>query len=72
MNNKDKVQNYYESLPKEFQKKPKVDKGFKNHYILPNSMICCIGGTGSGKTNALIDFLNRKTNAFYDIILYTR
>ena len=71
MNKKDKIQNYYETLPKEFQKKPKLDKYFNKHHILPNSMIMCIGGTGSGKTNALIDFLSRKSNAFYDIILFT-
>ena len=34
-------------------------------------MVMCIGGTDSGKTNALIDFLSRKSNAFYDIILFT-
>jgi hypothetical protein len=33
-------------------------------------MICCIGGTGSGKTNALIDYLSRKQEAFYDIIIF--
>ena len=69
-NKKDKIHNYYETLPKEFQKKNKVDKNFNKHHILPNSMIMCIGGTGCGKTNALMDFLSRKQNAFYDIILF--
>lgn len=71
MNKKDNIKNYYEIIPKELQKKPKLDVNFKNHQILPNSMICCIGGTGSGKTNSLMDFLNRKTDAFYEIILFT-
>ena len=34
-------------------------------------MILCIGGTGSGKTNALLNFLSRKNNAFYDIIIFS-
>lgn len=51
--------------------KTKRDKGFKNHLIEPNSMILCIGGTGSGKTNALVNFLKLKNEAFYDIIIYT-
>ena len=67
----DKVKNYYELLPKDLKQERKVDANFKKHYIQPCSMICCIGGTGSGKTNALIDFLNRKNNAFYDIIIFS-
>ena len=34
-------------------------------------MILCIGGTGSGKTNALLNFLSRKNSAFYDIIIFS-
>jgi len=34
-------------------------------------MILCIGGTGSGKTNALLNFISRKNNAFYDIIIFS-
>jgi hypothetical protein len=67
----DKVKNYYEMLPKDLKQERKVDANFKKHYIQPCSMICCIGGTGSGKTNCLIDFLNRKNNAFYDIIIFS-
>lgn len=51
--------------------KKKRDKTFKNHLIEPNSMILCIGGTGSGKTNALINFLKLKNEAFYEIIIFT-
>ena len=51
--------------------KSKRDKNFKKHLIEPNSMILCIGGTGSGKSNSLINFLSRKNNAFYEIIIYT-
>ena len=65
----DKIKNYYDLLDKSLKRENKFDKNYKKHYIQPNSMICCIGGTGSGKTNALIDFLTRKNEAFYDIII---
>ena len=65
----DKVKNYYELLPSNLKKENKVDKIFKKHYIRPCSMIACIGSTGAGKTNSLIDFLTRKNEAFYDILL---
>jgi len=67
----DKVNNWYEKLPTNLKRENKTDKNFKKHYILPNSMICCIGGTGAGKTNALLEFLSRKNEAFYEIIIFT-
>ena len=67
----DKVKNWYEFLPKNLKRESKLDKNYKKHYIQPNSMICCIGGTGSGKTNALCDWLSRKNEAFYNIIIFT-
>jgi len=67
----DKVKNYYELLPKDLKRETKLDKNYKKHYIQPNSMICCIGGTGAGKSNSLIDFLTRKNEAFYKIIIFS-
>jgi len=67
----DKIKNYYDLLDKSLKRENKYDKNYKKHYIQPNSMICCIGGTGSGKTNCLIDFLTRKNEAFYDIIIFS-
>ena len=67
----DKVKNYYELLPKEFKRETKHDKNFKKHLIEPNSLICAIGGSNSGKTNSLMDFLSRKNEAFYEILLFT-
>ena len=67
----DKVKNWYEHLPKDLKREPKLDKNYKQHHIQPNSMICCIGGTGSGKTLSLVDFLSRKNEAFYEIIIFT-
>jgi ABC-type dipeptide/oligopeptide/nickel transport system ATPase component len=50
---------------------PKKDKNFSKHMILPNSMIGIIGGTGSGKSNALMNFLSLKNEAFTEIIIFS-
>lgn len=67
----DKISNWYNIIDKEYQRKPQLDKNYKEHFINPCSHVCCIGQTGTGKTNALISFLDRKQNAFYKIILFT-
>jgi hypothetical protein len=54
----DKVTNWYSKL-KTQSVETRVDKTFKNHRIFPCSMIACIGQTGCGKSNSLIDFLHR-------------
>jgi hypothetical protein len=66
----DKIINWYEKIP-QTKGGIKRDKNFNKHFIEPNSMIVCLGGTGAGKTNALIDFLKRKDEAFTQIIIYT-
>jgi len=50
---------------------PKKDKNFNKHMILPNSMIGIIGGTGSGKSNALLNFLSLKNEVFTEIIIFS-
>jgi hypothetical protein len=50
---------------------PKKDKHFNKHMILPNSMIACVGGTGTGKTNALLNFLSLKNEAFTEVIIFS-
>ena len=67
----DKINNWYNDIDKEFTRKPKLDKTYNNHYINPCSHVCLIGQTGSGKSCALLDFLNRKQDSFYKIILFT-
>jgi hypothetical protein len=62
------MKNFY----KEIKNKPqKRDKHFEKHHIEPASMICTIGGTGTGKTNALVNFLDKKRDAFHDIIIFS-
>jgi hypothetical protein len=66
----DKINNWYTKLPQELKREPKLDKNFHKHHVLPNSMICCIGGTGSGKTNALMEMISRMEGKFYEIIIF--
>jgi hypothetical protein len=65
------ITNWYEKLPKNKGSGFKRDKNFKSHMIEPCSMIVCIGGTGKGKTNSVIDFISKKQNAFCDILIYS-
>ena len=63
--------NWYEKLPKKDSKDTiKRDANYKDHMIEPCSMIVCIGGTGKGKTNSVIDFISKK-NTFCDILIYS-
>ena len=59
----DKITNFYEKLPKHL-KKDTVDKTFKHHHILPKSMICAIGGTGTGKSNFVMNMIQRMPEKF--------
>jgi hypothetical protein len=63
--------NWYEKIDKQFIRKPKRDKNFSKHLIEPCSMISCIGGTGSGKSNALVNFLSLKNDAFHKIVIFS-
>ena len=65
------ITNWYEKLPKNTGSGFKRDKTFKLHQIEPCSMIVCIGGTGKGKTNSVIDFISKKQNSFCDILIYS-
>jgi DNA helicase HerA-like ATPase len=62
--------NFYDKLPKDIKQETKLDKDFKNHYILPNSMIAIIGGTGSGKSNSLCNIISKQSSKYYDIIIF--
>ena len=62
--------NFYNKLPKEIKQETKLDKNFNDHFILPNSMIAIIGGTGSCKSNALLNLISKQSNKYYDIIIF--
>ena len=42
-------------------------KTWKNHHIYNNSMILCIGGTGAGKSNALLNYIHRSSGEFFKL-----
>ena len=60
--------NWYDKIGVNNNKK-KLPSKWKNHHISHNSMILCIGGTGTGKTNSLIDYLSRSSGEFHKIII---
>lgn len=64
----DKVKNFYTEIK---QEKKREDTNFKNHLILPNARIGLIGGSGTGKTQFLLNFLDRAGAKFYNIFIYT-
>jgi ABC-type dipeptide/oligopeptide/nickel transport system ATPase component len=70
-NYKDNIKDWYSVISNKKGSGIKVDSNYKKHYIKPCSMICIIGSTGSGKSTALVDFLSRKNNAFYQMIIFS-
>ena len=62
------ITNWYDKIGINSAKK-KLPPNGKNHHIYHNSMILCIGPTGSGKTNALLDYIARSSGEFYKIII---
>lgn len=63
----DSVINFYSKL--ENNNKSIHPKTWKNHHIYNNSMILCIGGTGAGKSNALLNYIHRSSGEFFKIII---
>ena len=62
------IVNWYDKIGANNNKK-KLPSKWKSHHIHHNSMILCIGGTGTGKTNSLIDYISRSSGEFYKIII---
>jgi len=67
----DKLINFYELMDKEMKNDTKRDKNFRNHFVEPCSMMLAIGGTGSGKSLALLNLLQRKNEAFCKLIIFS-
>ena len=61
--------NFYSKLDKKDNQQAQLPKTWANHHIYNNSMILCLGGTGAGKTNALLNYLSRASGEFYKIII---
>ena len=62
--------NFYEKMPNNLKRENKLDKNFRKHHILPTSMICVIGGTGSGKSNAVANMISHQSGKYYSIIVF--
>ena len=60
--------NFYEKLNIKGNKLP---KNYKHHGIMHTSMILALGGTGTGKTNALLNYINRSSGEFHKIIVFS-
>ena len=58
--------NFYSLLPKDKQKAP---LGYKNHMIDKNSRILMIGSSGTGKSNSLLNFIEKSSGEFSEIII---
>lgn len=58
------VVNFYNYVPKN---KDTLPKGYKQHYIDKNSRILMIGSSGTGKSNAILNFIERSSGEFHSI-----
>jgi hypothetical protein len=58
--------NFYNYVPKENNNKP---KGYKNHFIEKNSRILMIGSSGTGKSNSIINYIEKSSGEYHKIII---
>jgi hypothetical protein len=63
----DKIVNFYDKLG--LIKNSNLPKNWNKHYIYNNSIILCLGGTGSGKSNALLNYIGRSSGEYYKIFV---
>ena len=63
----DKIVNFYDKLG--INNNANLPTTWENHHIYNNSMIICLGGTGSGKSNALLNYIARSSGEFGKIII---
>ena len=57
--------NFYEKMPNNLKRENKLDRNFRKHHILPTSMICVIGGAGSGKSNGVANMISHQSGKSY-------
>ena len=60
------ITNFYTLLPKS---KDKLPAGYKNHMIDKNSRMLFIGQSGSGKTNTLLNYIEKSSGEYEQIII---
>lgn len=60
------ITNFYSLLPKN---KDKLPEGFKNHLIERNSRLLFVGQSGSGKTNTLMNYIEKSSGEYEQIII---
>jgi hypothetical protein len=58
--------NFYSLLPKD---KQKLSLGYKSHFTDKNSRILMIGSSGTGKSNSLLNFIEKSSGEFREIII---
>lgn len=63
----DKIVNYYEKL--NIKGGSALPKTWKKHHMFNRSHTLCLGGSGSGKTNALINYISRSSGEFFKILI---
>ena len=66
MTEKDKIVNFYDKLGIKGAALPKT---WKKTHMFNKCHTLCLGGTGSGKSNALINYISRSSGEFYKIIV---
>jgi hypothetical protein len=62
----DKIVNFYDKLGIKGATLPKT---WDNHHMFNKCHTLCLGGTGSGKSNSLINYISRSSGEFYKIIV---
>ena len=62
----DKIVNFYDKLGIKVSVHPKT---WEKHHMFNKCHTLCLGGTGSGKSNALINYISRSSGEFYKIIV---
>jgi len=69
----DKLTDWYGIINKEGKKSTQFlpNKTYSQHYIDPCSMIMAVGGTGSGKSTALLEFIKRTSGTFNKVIIFS-
>lgn len=62
----DKIVNYYDKLN---IKGASLPKSWKRHHMFNRCHTLCLGGSGSGKTNSLINYISRSSGEFHKILI---